>query len=141
MADQQQSVPGGHYSGSNKVPTINKFLENLDRDKKNRDKEIDEQKNIASQQKNGDTGIVPHQNAPKAKKGQKTVTDPVTGKEVVIEDANKDMLKQVENPIVFAHQPTYPESCRLTNLAHRAKCQSWKRYGKIGYYLHQQLSY
>jgi len=100
MADQQQAVPGGHYSGSNKVPTINKFLESLDRDKKSRDKEIDEQKRIAAQQKTNGGDVVPHQNAPTAKKGQQTVTDPVTGKEVVIEDANKDMLKQVENPIV-----------------------------------------
>lgn len=101
MADQQQSVPGGHYSGSNKVPTINKFLESLDRDKKNRDAEIDQQKNIATQEKNGTAAVTPHKNDLPQKKGQKTVTDPVTGKEVVIEDAHKDNLDLVENPIVF----------------------------------------
>jgi hypothetical protein len=100
MEAQQQSVPAGHYSGTNKIPTINKFIESLDRDKKHRDAEIDQQKNIAKQEKNG-TAVTPHQNALPTKKGQKTVTDPVTGKEVVIEDAHKDNLDLVENPIVF----------------------------------------
>lgn len=52
MADQQTYRPGGHYSGishdplrlfeemtdvvigQNKIPTVNKFLESLDKDKK-----------------------------------------------------------------------------------------------------------
>ena len=103
MADQQQSVPGGHYSGTNKIPTINKFIESLDRDKKNRDAEIDQQKDIARQERDGTATtapVTPHKNALPQKKGQKIVTDPVTGKEVVIEDAHKDNLDLVENPIV-----------------------------------------
>src|ERR1700761_5057702 len=97
---QQQKAPGGHYSGANPVPTINKFLENLDRDKKERDREIDEQKKLASQPQEDAGDAVPHKTAPKAKSGQKSVTDPVTGNVVVIEDAHKDMLKHVENPMV-----------------------------------------
>lgn len=105
MAEQQATVPGGHYSGTNKIPTINKFLESLDRDKKHRDAEIDEQKSIAEQEKNGtaipsNSGVTPHKNGLPQKKGQKTVKDPVTGKEVVIEDAHKDNLDLVDNPIV-----------------------------------------
>lgn len=105
MAEQQTTVPGAPYSGTNKIPTIHKFLENLDRDKKHRDAEIDEQKSIAEQQKNGtatplSSGVTPHKNALPQKEGQKTVTDPVTGKEVVIEDAHKDNLDLVDNPIV-----------------------------------------
>ena len=36
--------PGGHYSGRNPVPTIQKFMANLDSDKKERDRQIAEQK-------------------------------------------------------------------------------------------------
>ncbi|KAE9985502.1 hypothetical protein BLS_007561 [Venturia inaequalis] len=105
MAEPQTTVPGAHYSGTNKIPTIHKFLENLDRDKKHRDAEIDEQKSIAEQEKNTTTtatsfGVTPHKNALPQKKGQKTVTDPVTGKDVVIEDAHKDNLDLVDNPIL-----------------------------------------
>lgn len=105
MADQQTTVPGAHYSGSNKIPTINKFLENLDRDKKHRDAEIEKQKSIAEHEKSGSTTsspeVTPHKNALPQKKGQKTVTDPVTGKEVTIEDADRRNLDLVDNPIVY----------------------------------------
>lgn len=44
MAEQQvQHAPGGHYSGANPVPTVKKFIENLDRDKAARDKKLDEE--------------------------------------------------------------------------------------------------
>ncbi|QDS73779.1 hypothetical protein FKW77_005419 [Venturia effusa] len=105
MAEQQTTVPGSHYSGTNKIPTINKFLENLDRDKKHRDAEIDQQKGIAELEKNGTaapstSGVTPHKNALPQKQGQKIVHDPVTGKDVVIEDAHKDNLHLVDNPIL-----------------------------------------
>ena len=41
---EQQHAPGGHYSGQNKIPTVNQLLERLDGNKKERDREIDEQK-------------------------------------------------------------------------------------------------
>ena len=35
MAEQQQQhMPGGHYSGVNPIPTVKKFIENLDKDKR-----------------------------------------------------------------------------------------------------------
>jgi hypothetical protein len=99
MADQQQSKPGGHYSGANPVPNIKKFMENLDKDKKNRDAQIDAQTTPTKAQITGDA--VPHKESPTPKSGtQKTVTDPVTGNDVVIEDASKDMFKHVDNPTV-----------------------------------------
>jgi len=100
MADaQQQHAPGGHYSGSNKIPTINQFIEKLDRDKVTRDKQIDEQRKQQAQ-KPGDA--VPHQQASNlhAKENQQKVTDPTTGKEVVIEDVNKEMVEAAKNPMV-----------------------------------------
>ncbi|KAF2205218.1 hypothetical protein GQ43DRAFT_437239 [Delitschia confertaspora ATCC 74209] len=97
MAEQQQQhMPGGHYSGANPVPTVRKFIENLDKDKHERDRKIDEESS-SKIQASGDA--VPHKPTNAGVKGtQKKVTDPTTGREVVIEDVNKDMQKQVENP-------------------------------------------
>ena len=81
MADPNETVhvPGAHYSGKNKIPTVNQFLERLDRDKKDRDKAIDEQNKqqttqststpnkSAPQQQDGDA--VPHQNKELTVKG------------------------------------------------------------------------
>ncbi|KAF2873155.1 hypothetical protein BDV95DRAFT_374620 [Massariosphaeria phaeospora] len=95
MADQQQHRAGGHYSGKNPVPTVKQFIENLDKDKKTRDRDLDAQ----NAQKSQSGGAVPHQAKKYGVSGtQKTVTDPTTGREVVIEDVNKSMMEQVENP-------------------------------------------
>jgi hypothetical protein len=103
MADQQQQhAPGGHYSASNRVPNVQQFIAGLDKDKKERDRQIDQQ-NAGSQ---GD--IKPHTPLQAGVKGtQKTVTDPTTGRQVVIEDVNKKMMSNVDNPIVslMPHAP------------------------------------
>ncbi|KAF2190610.1 hypothetical protein K469DRAFT_721518 [Zopfia rhizophila CBS 207.26] len=100
MAEQQQQhMPGGHYSGANPVPTVKKFLDNLDKDKKERDRKLDEEL-AAQKKKTAKSGeAVPHKPQKLGIKGtQKKVTDPTTGKEVVIEDVSKAMMNQVENP-------------------------------------------
>lgn len=96
MADQlQQVAPGGHYSGNNRIPTVRKFMDALDKDKAERDRQIDERNQPAKD------GVTLHQpNQVHQKDHQKTVTDPTTGREVVIEDANKRMMDLVENPQV-----------------------------------------
>ena len=102
-------APGGHYSGHNKIPTIKQFIDNLDIDKKVRDKRIDDQNKLASPsqvQKNGrpvDPGsdARPHEVLHDGIKGtQKTVTDPTTGRQVVIEDVNKETMSRVTDPTV-----------------------------------------
>lgn len=105
---QQQHAPGGHYSGHNPIPTVKQFVENLDRDKKNRDKEIDERAKAAkaqtgttgtSKKTSAQDGVEDHKVQSKTVEGtEKTVTDPTTGREVVIADVNKDMIDEVENP-------------------------------------------
>ena len=94
MSQQQSGKP---WSGANPIPNIHKFVENLDKDKKERDKKIDADNKTAEQNRNGE--IQPHQNAPK-QTGGKTVTDPTTGKQVVIEDVGKDFMKAVRDPQV-----------------------------------------
>lgn len=101
MADQTQHKPGGHYSGKNPVPTVKKFIENLDRDKAERDRKIDDENRTRQKEQLSTTDAVPHKPQKKGIEGtQKTVTDPTTGKEVVIEDVSKSMMDQVENPQV-----------------------------------------
>ena len=101
-AQQQQSGPAGHWSGGNKIPTVGQFIQRLDKDKKQRDAELDQQaKASVAQQKLGGTDVKAHQNEKKvASSSQKVVTDPTTGKQVTIEDVNEDFMKRVENPML-----------------------------------------
>ncbi|KAI4128083.1 MAG: hypothetical protein LQ347_004319, partial [Umbilicaria vellea] len=95
MADQQRRAPGGHYSGANPIPNIQKFVESLDRDKRERDKKIDEDHKLKQQQ--GDA--TPHHTTNAGKAGTlKTVTDPTTGREVQIEDVNQDFMNASQDP-------------------------------------------
>jgi hypothetical protein len=117
---QQQHAPGGHYSGHNPIPTVKQFVENLDRDKRERDKQIDERAKAAKVQSGtapttptkadkkasattpktpAQDGVQDHQLRQKTVEGtEKTVTDPTTGREVVIADVGKEMVDEVENP-------------------------------------------
>lgn len=96
-----QKKPGGYWSTSNPVPTIQKFVENLDKDKKERDKQIDDARKQGGQQKRSrqqkDSDAVAHKKGPETT-GRRTVTDPTTGREVEIDDVGKDFMKSVEDP-------------------------------------------
>ncbi|KAI1811716.1 C2 domain-containing protein [Poronia punctata] len=94
-AEQKHHFPGGgHYSGTNRVPNIKQFAESLDRDKKERDSKIDANPKENKEGKGKDDS---------AKKGHlpghgRVITDPVTGKEVQIDDEKLDAKKAVEDP-------------------------------------------
>ncbi|KAI4163097.1 MAG: hypothetical protein LQ342_003224 [Letrouitia transgressa] len=95
MTEQQQKAPGGYYSGKNKIPDIKTFVQNLDKDKRERDQRLDEARKAGNTQ--GDAK--PHQATKAGKEGTlKTVTDPTTGKEVQIEDVDTNYMKAVEDP-------------------------------------------
>ncbi|RMZ90409.1 hypothetical protein DV736_g2366, partial [Chaetothyriales sp. CBS 134916] len=90
----QQQKSGKPWSGANKIPNINEFIASLDQDKAKRDQEIDQahlQQNLA------DEGVTDHKNDTRKRKG-KTVTDPVTGNMVIIEDVGKEFMNNVDNP-------------------------------------------
>lgn len=113
MAQQQHG--GKPWSGTNPIPNIQKFVESLDRDKKERDRQIDEQ-NKSLQQQSKNAGIQPHKNAPR-QTGGKTVTDPTTGNQVVIEDVGKDFMKAVKDPQVpSSSHPATVHPTSLTSL-------------------------
>ncbi|KAI0121549.1 hypothetical protein F4776DRAFT_221402 [Hypoxylon sp. NC0597] len=95
-SEQHHHFPGGgHYSGSNRVPNIKEFAASLDRNKKERDAKIDAE--LKANKKN--KGITEHTNDPEAHRRRgRVVTDPVTGKEVTIDDVDSSFLKAVEEP-------------------------------------------
>jgi hypothetical protein len=101
-------VPSGqHYSGRNRVPNIHEFVERLDKQKKERDAAIDAE--LKNNKQNGEAkDHVPE--AKRSKKHTRTVRDPVTGKDVEIEDANIDFKEVVENPMVW-RTPRLPLVC------------------------------
>jgi Ca2+-dependent lipid-binding protein len=94
MADQQQ-MTGKPWSATNKIPNIKQFVAKLDKDKADRDKQIDQ----STQQNGADPSIVAHKNEVQTKKG-KIVTDPTTGNQVEIEDVGEDFMKAVKDPML-----------------------------------------
>ncbi|EGX96871.1 C2 domain protein [Cordyceps militaris CM01] len=100
MNNPNHVVPSGqHYSGRNRVPNIQEFMAQLDREKQERDAEID-----ARLQPNDQSGEVKEhqQRDEKTEKAERKdarwVRDPVTGKDVQIRDAKIDFKKATEDP-------------------------------------------
>ncbi|KAI0389202.1 C2 domain-containing protein [Xylariaceae sp. FL0594] len=95
-AEQEHHYPvKGHYSGRNRIPNIKEFAASLDRDKRNRDARIDAE--LQANRQNGE--IEEH----RPEKGHlpghgRVVTDPVTGKEVQIDDEKLNPKDAVHNP-------------------------------------------
>lgn len=98
MSNDTKVRPGGHYSGKNPIPNVQRFIASMDADKKQRDAKIDAEmsaNNSSGEAKDHTPG------QPAGVKGsRKTVTDPTTGREVQIEDVNADFMKAVEEPVV-----------------------------------------
>lgn len=93
--NQQQFAPnGGHYSGRNRIPNIQEFVASLDRQKKERDAQVES--GLKEGQANNE--IADHKPEHKKKKKGRIVTDPVTGNEVEIEDVKMDFVKAADNP-------------------------------------------
>lgn len=104
MDTQETRVPGGQpYSGTNRIPNIKQFMERLDHEKKGRDAQIDAQSKMkqAQTKPNNDSDIKEHQAGQRRQgKNPRTVRDPVTGKDVVIDDIDDSMLKAAKDPHV-----------------------------------------
>jgi hypothetical protein len=102
--------PGSYWSATNPIPTISQFVEGLDTNKRDRDKEIDEARRLEREreksQRGKDAEAVPHKSAPAKKHGRRKVTDPTTGKEIEIDDVGKEYMKAVEQPRVLLMCPS-----------------------------------
>jgi hypothetical protein len=83
MSNDHKKGPGGYYSGANPIPNIQRFIQSLDADKKDSDRQ-----DHKADRGDGISGI------------RKAVTDPTTGRDVEIEDVNADFMEAVENPQV-----------------------------------------
>ncbi|KAF7873879.1 hypothetical protein EAF04_002551 [Stromatinia cepivora] len=95
MSNEHKKGPGAHYSGTNPIPNIQRFVESLDSEKRDRDAKINEQLESRTQGEAKDH----EQGQPHGIDGtRKVVTDPTTGKDVEIEDVNADFMKAVDNP-------------------------------------------
>lgn len=103
-ADTNESVypSGAHYSGRNRVPNIKQFMQSLDKDKKRRDAEAE-----AALQAGGVSSD--HVPARKPGKNRRVVRDPVTGKDVEIEDITSQHLKAANDPTVRLDRPYFQE--------------------------------
>lgn len=95
MATQQRS--GKPWSGTNKIPTISQFIDNLDKDKKERDKQVTAGGTGHVEVKNQD--VMPHKNQERMKNA-KEVSDPVTGRQVKISDVGEEYMDNALNPKV-----------------------------------------
>ncbi|KAM3563760.1 hypothetical protein MY1884_001124 [Beauveria asiatica] len=97
MNNQNHVVPSGqHYSGRNRVPNIQEFMAQLDREKQQRDAEIDA--NLKSNEKHGEVQAHQQHDEKAERKDARWVRDPVTGKDVQIRDAKLDFHKAAEDP-------------------------------------------
>ncbi|KAK4241085.1 hypothetical protein C8A03DRAFT_41483 [Achaetomium macrosporum] len=108
MNTNEKVYPSGqHYSGTNRIPNIKQFVEGLDRDKKARDARIDA-KLKSNNQRHGETqdhkpadgDQQQQQQNKKPGKNRRTVRDPVTGKDVEIEDIDTQHMKATEEPMI-----------------------------------------
>lgn len=96
MNVDEHVVPSGqHYSATNRVPNIHQYMEQLDRQKKERDARID-----SDLKKNKQGGEVQAHKNEKQPKDYRSVRDPVTGKDVSIRDTDMNAKEVVENPQV-----------------------------------------
>lgn len=110
----QRHRVGEHWSGANPVPTVQKFIEHLDEEKKERDTRIDEENRQKIDQDNkqqwedtrgrrhaeGQGDAVAHKAREVSKAKMRTVTDPTTGKDIGVEDQDETSMETVKNPMV-----------------------------------------
>ncbi|KAK0634692.1 hypothetical protein B0T17DRAFT_485561 [Bombardia bombarda] len=95
MSAENKVYPGQPYSGTNRIPNIKQFVEGLDKQKKHRDAHIDAEPQTYGQ--NGDART----HAPTAPgKNRRVVRDPVTGKDVEIEDIESKHMKAARDPVL-----------------------------------------
>lgn len=97
---QEKVVPSGqHYSGTNRIPNIKQFMDSLDNDKKHRDAQIDAQQKRQTGRPGGETSDHTVNDAISGKR-RRVVTDPVTGREVEIDDMDGKLLEAVKDPVL-----------------------------------------
>ena len=99
MDENEHVYPSGQpYSGKNKVPNIKQFVQSLDRQKAQRDATINH--DPAKFQSGPSGGARDHIPVEKPGKNRRTVHDPITGRDVEIEDIDPSHMKTSKDPLV-----------------------------------------
>ncbi|SPQ27673.1 dd72ee82-fbca-4bc3-8468-06269e0ff8fc [Thermothielavioides terrestris] len=101
--DEKVYPSGQHYSGTNRIPNIKQFVESLDRQKKQRDAQIDAQLRASSghgEAQDHVSAAQQQQQKRPAGKNRRTVRDPVTGRDVEIEDIDTHHMKAADQPTI-----------------------------------------
>ncbi len=94
MDSEQRVYPSGqHYSGRNRIPNIKQFMESLDREKKQRDAQIDV---LQENKKSGE--VSDHLQGGQRGKNHREVRDPVTGQDVQIADIDSSYAQGRQEP-------------------------------------------
>jgi hypothetical protein len=98
----QQYRVGEHWSGGNTIPTVQKFMERLEVDKKSREEYSREQeaREKAYLEQGKQAEAFPHKPRKAAKGRTRLVTDPTTGKDIEVEDLEPDSMDVVKDPTV-----------------------------------------
>lgn len=93
------------YSGSNPIPKVSDFLrETAERvEGKPQKEQATEKANIVSERKNVQQGQGSKQG------NRRTVTDPTTGNEVVIEDTNHEFVKEAQKDNLVVPNANLPD--------------------------------
>lgn len=91
------------------MPDIKTFIQSLDKDKRERDQQLDES-NKTTDAKSSEAK--PHRATNAGKEGTlKTVHDPTTGGEVQIEDVDGSFMKSVKDPQVSQSYVKFVYKC------------------------------
>lgn len=104
---------GEHWGPGNPIPKIQKFVENLDVEKKERNRQIDkeikerrkqglpdDEGGDAGQIKGNDGEAIAHRKRQVSKRKTRVVTDPTTGKDIEVEDQDEESMQAVKDPTV-----------------------------------------
>lgn len=106
MNSKDHVVPSGqHYSGRNRIPNIQEFMAQLDREKQERDAQIDAR--LKENASHGEAQEHQQRDEKSDRKDARWVRDPVTGKDVQIRDAKMDFAKAADDPQVRELALTY----------------------------------
>ena len=104
----KQHRVGEHWSAGNPIPTIQKFMQHLDVEKREREKheqdvtakqEEEFRQKVERGEADEATAHKPRQ-IPKGK--TRMVTDPTTGRDIEVEDQDEDSMETVKNPTVIS---------------------------------------
>lgn len=107
--EPQQHGPAGHWSASNPIPTIQKFLEGQQQDRQERDRQAletqrqkEQEDNVRKQHREKeDTDAAPHTAPIAPRSAGRRVRDPTTGRDIEIDDVGKEFMKAATDPQVL----------------------------------------